>query len=101
MATNFYSTFQMEAPLRGYLSPIKTVSGHLASTQSISGSVSLGDVIIVEEPLPVFDGPYFIVPSEEVVLETEGCKMTSNVVIQAIDSLTESEIRTAVAAGWN
>lgn len=54
---------------------------------------------VLPEP---YGGPYTVTPDETVqTLATTGKSMAEDVVVYAIEALTDDEIRSAVAAGWN
>lgn len=48
-----------------------------------------------------YEGPYTVTPGDEdVTLQTEGLTMSGNVIVYAIEALTDPQIIAAVNEGW-
>ena len=69
--------------LKGSLSAQETLAGTLSVGQHLSGLLTIPDGISIEE----YDGQYEVTPTLETqTLNTEGLKMTDNVIINPIPS---------------
>lgn len=64
--------------------------------------LSMGlDASYIINNYPSYDGPYYVTPSgENQILYTDGFLMGGNVIVYAIETMTDQQIHDAVAAGW-
>lgn len=71
--------------LKGYLSPIGTLSGELSSIRTLSAFLTGG--ISKVEPLPYYEGEYEITPASEAqIIETAQMSMAQNLIVNPIPS---------------
>lgn len=80
----------------GHLSGKATINGGLTGIGGIAGRLGKPNSFV-----PPYEGNYTVTPSGNVVtLPTSGLYMEHDVIVYAIESMSEQAIRRAVAAGW-
>ncbi len=74
------------------------LDGEVSLSSSIDGISGIVTKVSTADP---YTGTYYVTPGgENIVLQTAGLLMVHNVLVYAIETMTEQAIHDAVALGW-